>query len=134
MITIPITMCGACNLEEETSDHILISCNIATTIMDSILAWCDIRCDRFLSVKDVLLFISWWSNYKLKRRMLYTILSRVLWCIWTDRNKMIFDNSPLISANTMERIQATTFIWSKYTGTFKKMEWKVWNLCPFLCL
>lgn len=34
--------CNICNLDEETSDHILIMCSMAEIVIDSILTWCEI--------------------------------------------------------------------------------------------
>ncbi|XP_052625777.1 uncharacterized protein LOC128132828 [Lactuca sativa] len=99
-IIIPNTMCGVCNSEEETCEHILLTCPVAKEIMDSILVWCEIRCDRFLSVDNMLLFISRWSKCKYKRRLLNAILCGALWFIWMDRNKRIFEKIPIVSANT----------------------------------
>ena len=56
-VNMPTIMCGACNNDEETCDHILISCPMAKEIIDLILNWCGIGCEKLSSVKDMLCFI-----------------------------------------------------------------------------
>nr|KAJ0226308.1 hypothetical protein LSAT_V11C100044600 [Lactuca sativa] len=66
---------------DETSDHILLMCSMAMAVMDSILNWCEIRCDRFTLVNDMLLFISRWPRCNKKKNLLNMILCGALWCI-----------------------------------------------------
>ena len=80
-IIIPSTVCGTCKQEEETSDHMLITCQSVRTVMNEILNWCEIRCDNFNSVRDMLLFLSRWSKCKKRRSLMNVILCGVLWCI-----------------------------------------------------
>nr|KAJ0208013.1 hypothetical protein LSAT_V11C500256110 [Lactuca sativa] len=133
-VSMPTTMCGACNNDEETCDHILISCPMAKEIMDSILNWCGIGCEKFSSVKYMLCFISRWSGNKKKQSLLNMILCGTLWCIWVGRNKRIFENVYMKSTMIVERINVLSFIWSKHRTSFKKIDWRVWNICPFHCL
>lgn len=56
-VTVPSVMCGSCNLEESSSDHILLKYQLAKALMDFILFWCEVSCDGFKTVKDMLLFI-----------------------------------------------------------------------------
>nr|KAJ0206092.1 hypothetical protein LSAT_V11C500235860 [Lactuca sativa] len=76
---------------DETCDHILLTCHAAKAIMDSILVWCEIRCDRFISVENMLIFISRWSKYKYKRRMLNAIL-----CGKKQSNNWIFEKTSIV--------------------------------------
>lgn len=133
-ITIPSVICGSCNRDEETSEHLLISCSLAKTVMDEILKWCEIRCDSFKSVGDMLLFISCWSKNKRKRSMLNTILCGVLWCIWIDRNNRVFNNTPFVLTKTVERVKSVTFIWCKHRGSYRSVGWRILNRGLFLCL
>lgn len=98
--------------------------------MELILSWCEIRCDRFISVDDMVLFISRWSSCRKKWCLLNVILYEALWCIWTARNKWIFDKIPVNPASTMERIKMTTFSWCKHRGSFWKIDPRVWNINP----
>lgn len=75
-VTITSITFGSCYLEEESSDHILLSCPLAKTVIDSILSWCEIQDGDFQSVKDVLLYISRWSRCKKKRSLLNVVFFR----------------------------------------------------------
>ena len=121
-ITIPSTMCGACNQGEETSDHILISCPMAKMVMDLILNWCEINGERFSSVKDMLLFVSRKSGCNKEKNLLNMILCGTLWCIWVCRNKRVFENIPTRPTIIVERIKALTFTWCKYRTSCKKVD------------
>ena len=121
-ITIPSTICGACNQEEERSDHILITCTMARMVMDNILNWCEINCERFSLVKDMLLFASRWSECSKKNSLLNMILYGMLWCIWDGRNKRVFEGIPMRSETIVERIKAQMFTWCKYRPSHNKAD------------
>ncbi|XP_023738523.1 uncharacterized protein LOC111886502 [Lactuca sativa] len=129
-IIIPSTVCISCKQEEETSDHMLITCQSVRTVMNEILNWCVIRCDNFNSVKDMLLFISRWSKCKKRRSMLNVILCGALWCIWIDRNNRVFNNFPVVPTNTVEMVKSLSFIWCKHRGPCNNIDWRILNLCP----
>ena len=81
--------CVYCN-EKETTDHLFFKCIVAQNMWKFF--------NNFFHVgigHDLVSVASLWLNCK--NSALNTVSSAILWCLWNDRNAMIFDNKNWLS-------------------------------------
>ncbi|CAI9283588.1 unnamed protein product [Lactuca saligna] len=57
-VNVQSTICCQCGEEEETTDHVLIQCSFAKSVMEWILKWCNIQHTNLSSVLNVVDFAS----------------------------------------------------------------------------
>ncbi|XP_023732085.1 uncharacterized protein LOC111879884 [Lactuca sativa] len=133
-VNVTSTMCYHCGEVEETSDHMLIQCSYAKTIMKWILKWCNIQPENFSTVHDTLDYASNWGNCPKKKRRLLGIFYGTMWSIWKSRNDRVFNNKRLQPTKLMDIIMSTLFIWVKYKGKCDSIRWSDWCLNPFIGL
>jgi hypothetical protein len=82
--------CRLCGVEQETTSHLLVSCQVATWVWHFIGSWCGIPPIYAFSVKDLLSVHKYAPLDRKKRTALQGIIMTACWCIWKSRNEAIF--------------------------------------------
>jgi len=101
------SICHNCSLHEETQQHLLNSCPLATQIWDKI----SFRCQRRCTVNnDIIDTIRQWPKNPYKcmilNRLWNIIPGITLWNIWKERNRRIFKNQNSTTEAIWNRIKS----------------------------
>lgn len=89
-IDLASTICDVCKTSDETSGHILVSCTMARSVLQSILHWCGLPVNEFQSVQNINDYASNWGNCPKRKDILTMILFRALRSLWKARNDRVF--------------------------------------------
>ena len=108
------TLCCFCSTHTETSDHLLVCCQISWHIWSIIAADLGIRLEAQQSLRQ--LYEWWMARYtpnKIKKKLIIISFFAVTWSLWTKRNMMIFQNQEFDQATLYHTIKWRIAIWSK---------------------
>ncbi|XP_021995540.1 uncharacterized protein LOC110892697 [Helianthus annuus] len=86
-VNIPDVTCKICGAAEETTDHILVSCNYATRIWEMITNWVKIpKVNSDGNVKDVLKEMNEIHRNGKIKKVIHAITIQTMWSLWRARN------------------------------------------------
>ncbi|KAF5800838.1 putative reverse transcriptase zinc-binding domain-containing protein [Helianthus annuus] len=120
------SVCPLCNSEEESADHLFISCYVASVIWNAVSSWCKIPCIFAFSIKDL---FGVHSNLKVSERKKEAVQGFILivcWSIWRARNNLVFSNKPVKIDCIVSEVKVLGFLWFKNRSRFKSLDWKEW--------
>ncbi|KAF5176920.1 Reverse transcriptase zinc-binding domain [Thalictrum thalictroides] len=108
------TICPLCHLNDETSEHLLLSCSVSKLVWRYFTAD-NINTDQFFAgattVKDVL---SSWPKRKKDTfgNQLWSYLPfAIIWVVWLSRNETVFRGKPLDFTRICNQIKGTLWFW-----------------------
>ena len=111
--------CPLCDQEEETIDHVLLTCGFDRTIWMVVCRALG-KPEWTPSAQDALM--PWLCGKQaagtMARKDLHTILLLTLWELWKHRNAVVFDGASPSTGSLMQKIEAEGRIWSM-TGLMK---------------
>ena len=87
------TACPICDQHYETIDHLLLGCVLAREICTVVFRHWDL--ESCILNKDERL-ADWLPARRVDRssdRELWTAITLICWCLWTHRNKVVFDGA-----------------------------------------
>ncbi|KAK1423070.1 hypothetical protein QVD17_18364 [Tagetes erecta] len=87
-------MCGLCQAEPETTEHLLTSYMVASRIWHFIGAWVGIRPIFTFSPRDLLTLHDTASIDTTKKKVLNGVIMMASWSLWKARIKAIFKDKP----------------------------------------
>ncbi|XP_028113519.1 uncharacterized protein LOC114311591 [Camellia sinensis] len=111
------TLCIFCQEQQETAEHVLISCHLVWKVWTGLLQWWGTTWVVPNSVSNLLL---WWSGFdcrKSERRIWNAIPLVTLWSIWKHRNECLFQASSPNLQELQELIVTRIAIWLKAAST-----------------
>ncbi|CAI9265424.1 unnamed protein product [Lactuca saligna] len=110
-VTMDPTICGACNMTDETGDHILATCTLARDVLRMILHWCGLPETDFHSVSDIIDYASRWGNCPKKRNRLTAILFDI---IGIDTSTKRLSKNPLWNCTKIATISVMKMLKIRY--------------------
>ena len=90
-VSIGSIMCNFCGAYEESVEHLLVSCGMTQTIWDFINTWYMLYGFFFFEFQDQLKFYKQARGSVKWRKVVYSIILTVVWCIWRSQNNIIFN-------------------------------------------
>ncbi|KAM0003966.1 putative reverse transcriptase zinc-binding domain-containing protein [Helianthus debilis subsp. tardiflorus] len=123
------TTCKLCGREEETTDHLFISCNFAQSVWDFVSVWCKIRSLYILELKDLVNIHNQVCGSAKWRKALFTAIQATLWCLWKTRNDAIFNQKAPNLSRLKEEIKTMGFLWFRNRASGCGCTWREW--CNF---
>ncbi|XP_022031565.1 uncharacterized protein LOC110932546 [Helianthus annuus] len=129
-IQIEDTLCPLCRLDEETTDHLFISCYIASSVWNGVSAWYKIPNIFAFSIKDLLGMHLELRASERKKVAVQGIIIIVCWSLWRARNNFRFANTPVKIDSILSEVKALSFLWFSNRSKFKGVEWGEW--CSFV--
>ena len=111
--------CVLCNGPLETEVHLSLLCPFARAVWDQVLSWENFRVH--LPQQDPTGMAKWWEEAskvpKQERKRFNGILIYIVWNLWKERNRTIFENAhmtaqqvtSLAKEDIMQRHKAMTF-------------------------
>ncbi|GAU35033.1 hypothetical protein TSUD_103560 [Trifolium subterraneum] len=124
-------LCGNC---VETSVHLFVYCHFATQVWEQIITWLGMV---FMLPQSLVSFFSFFaetSGGKKRRQGLIMIWNAVVWALWRQRNRIIFENGTGDLNGVVEEIKVSSWKW--WIGRSKSDPCLLyeWNQEPLLCL
>jgi hypothetical protein len=102
-------LCVLCGVEDETSSHLFLYCNFALQVWEKIFSWLGLR--FMLPQHLVSLLMAEPSGNKLRRQGLVLIWNAVIWALWRQRNRIIFENEAGDVHCLVEEIKLSSWRW-----------------------
>ncbi|KAM0043835.1 hypothetical protein Hdeb2414_s0010g00346031 [Helianthus debilis subsp. tardiflorus] len=84
------TRCSFCGEEDETADHLSVSCGLAQKILAAVVSWCKGTSLFAFSAMDLVQSHRYINGSRLWKKSVYMVVQAMLWCIWRSRNNLIF--------------------------------------------
>ncbi|XP_021999682.1 uncharacterized protein LOC110897124 [Helianthus annuus] len=95
-IQLPSLECNLCNAEDETMEHLLTTCYVATRIWQWVAAWCNIPYIMAFLTRDLMEYHMYTNLSKDKSKVVHAVLlTASLLGIWRARNNLVFSAKPL---------------------------------------
>ncbi|XP_021991787.1 uncharacterized protein LOC110888575 [Helianthus annuus] len=110
-VNIGNSSCPVCQTEDETTEHLFITCHVASVVWNGISAWCKIPNIFAFSLKDLLVTYKDLRVSDKKKDAIQSIIMIVCWCLWCARNLALFSNSPVRIDSIVSEVKALGFLW-----------------------
>lgn len=106
-------LCPLCNGEVETNSHVLFTCSISWKLWMKVLQWWDVS--GVLPNRCVPFMIAWKTLAPRRSRgqVWSLILGCVLWSLWFERNKIIFNNGVPEADYLFHTLKIMVGVWAK---------------------
>ncbi|XP_021985451.1 uncharacterized protein LOC110881535 [Helianthus annuus] len=114
---------------EETTDHLFLSCGLAQAVWDSVSRWCRISPVYAFESKDLVRMHHHLSGSFKWKKVIFTIVQTTVWCMWRCRNEVVFNQKQANVARLVEEIRALGFLWVRSRAKLQEMSWEMW--CSF---
>jgi len=109
-----VDRCYLCKRDGETVDHLLLHCDVASTLWNHVFSRFGMSWVMPRRVVD--LFSCWWKAGRSKSAAVWKMVPIcILWCVWKERNTRCFEDLE----NSMENIVAS-FLHLLYLWTIVK--------------
>jgi hypothetical protein len=129
------SLCVLCNLKDESVNHILLHCDVASLVWYRVMKWFD---SCFLIPPN--LFIHWecWSedgnaNNKVTKG-LWLVWHTTIWILWAKRNDVIFKGLNCVVEDVFEEIKVLSWRWLLERSSSPSCFFYEWSWNPRLCL
>ncbi|XP_035845923.1 uncharacterized protein LOC118492196 [Helianthus annuus] len=90
-VDIASIMCPLCDEFEETADHLFTACSVAIRVWSTFSVWCNNSPLFFFEFKDILEIHKVIKSGKKTEKIMYGMALIACWCIWKERNDVIFN-------------------------------------------
>lgn len=123
-------VCLLCKTEEESMNHLLLSCPVVWKLWSDMVKWWDLV---WVVPGSIEALLHWWAGFKLKKviqPMWKVVLVAVMWSIWKVRNECLFHQKSVDGLDLAELVKVRIALWCKhsYGGLQYSVEEIVYNL------
>ncbi|XP_028104944.1 uncharacterized protein LOC114303962 [Camellia sinensis] len=109
------TVCLLCKTEEESLNHLLLSCPVVWKLWSDMVKWWDLVWVVPGTVEGLL---HWWAGYKFKKEIqpLWKVVPvAVVWSIWKARNDCLFHQKSVEGFDLAELVKVRIAFWCKHS-------------------
>lgn len=127
-------VCVLCGVEEESTNHLLLHCEVALKIWRKVMDWLEIN---FIIPHNLFTHFACWcasSNFRRFFKAFCLIWNAVIWSIWKERNARIFKNQFKSLDDVFEDIKALSWYWSLSRLRISPCLFYEWTWNPRECL
>ncbi|XP_022041955.1 uncharacterized protein LOC110944608 [Helianthus annuus] len=118
------TLCPLCMSDDETTEHLFLSCFIASNIWNGVSAWCKVPNIFAFSIKDLLDFHLTLRVPEKKKVAVQGIIIIVCWSLWRARNNVKFSNLSVKIDSILSEVKSLSFLWFSNRSKFKGIGWR----------
>ncbi|KAJ0586264.1 putative reverse transcriptase zinc-binding domain-containing protein [Helianthus annuus] len=118
--------CKLCGDIEETVDHLLNSCQFAAQVWQGVSTWCRIPPIFAFEVRDLCMVHKNLNLVAGKKKVINGVVLTACWCIWKERNEVVFADKKASVAKVLEEIKSLAYLWIKNRSPFTDLSWKDW--------
>jgi len=109
-----VNLCSFCDRQQEDIDHLLLSCQFSWSIWCSIASDFEVQLARQHSFRHFYeVWMSWRSHNPIRKKLFMLAFFAVAWCLWTQRNKIVFEQQELDAKALQLIIRWRIAVWSK---------------------
>ncbi|KAL8248807.1 hypothetical protein R6Q59_005675 [Mikania micrantha] len=112
---------------EETAEHLLIACHLASGVWQSISQWCNIPPIYAFRIRDLLELPKNYKGNKTKKNLLHAVIITVVWCIWKIRNGIVHNGISPSIGSLVEEVKSLGFLWVKNRAKLDRLDWNNWK-------
>ncbi|XP_022041759.1 uncharacterized protein LOC110944403 [Helianthus annuus] len=123
------SMCVLCEDFDESADHLLCGCCVASNVWSMVSRWCRVSPIFVFSVRDFLGLSDFSGLGELAKEAFHEILIVGAWCIWRARNNKRFNNSLKTAHDIFLDIRSLGFHLYRNRSRNKAISWANW--CSF---
>jgi hypothetical protein len=108
---IVINYCCMCKKIEETVDHLLLHCDVASVVWNSLFSCFGVSWVMPRRVIDLL--ACWWSSGRSRSAIVWKMtLIFIFWCLWWERNNRSFEDLERTLEETLSLFYHTLYCWT----------------------
>ncbi|GLU03442.1 hypothetical protein SLE2022_206430 [Rubroshorea leprosula] len=126
--------CCWCNSSTETPDHLLVNCNLASSLWMKCYQWWGKQYVLGNSCMKVLEQHKWYGGPKSLDKGWNIIWFAVVWTLWLGRNDKIFNAKEAKTDYFFQLVQTRSFYWEKYSAGLDGFSLTNWCENPTKCL
>lgn len=124
------TSCKICGDGVEDQMHIIWLCPSVRGIWEKVFEWWGIHARFSTSMHlDFVSWLHWFSDHAVKIGW-GVLLASVLWSIWLNRNRVLFENKAYSSKEVMFLIKIRSFHWFQAVNLVSKDSSVIWRINP----
>ncbi|KAL4588679.1 hypothetical protein LXL04_001573 [Taraxacum kok-saghyz] len=130
-IGVESVLCPTCSDEEETVNHVISSCSVASSIWDLVTRWLQVT--RNLGTGSDSLF-QWLEGERMtvdKKKLLEAIVWSTMWVLWRFRNDKVHEANLMRKDTLFDFIQDVSFCWFNSRQKKLRISWVDWLQNPF---
>ncbi|KAJ0490856.1 putative RNA-directed DNA polymerase [Helianthus annuus] len=119
--------CIMCGSYDESSEHLLVSCQFAQMVWQNIALWCSIPPIIAFDLKDMLTLHEVCTVSGKKKKVLHAVILVAIWSIWKSRNEAVFQQKSPNMTKTLDEIKAMAYLWVKNRSRSMTLTWEDWS-------
>ncbi|XP_021995609.1 uncharacterized protein LOC110892768 [Helianthus annuus] len=126
-INITNNLCSRCGINEESSDHLFVSCLWAKAVWWNIQRWLKISVDcEWVSVSQIFEHISVQVGSKKWKQIVQMVAMACMWRLWLARNVKEFNDNIVPVQTIVELTKEESFLWMKNRAKGISTGWNEW--------
>jgi len=129
-IIIPSTVCPLCDRNEETVEHLFLSCPAIKMVWDWFHKWCDLQVGQYNSIDNLISDIGGKGKASNHKIFLEAACGGALWFLWKARNNVVFNGKSFSGMWVMDEVHASLYTWVKYRSNCNSIVWASWCCNP----
>ncbi|KAJ9564562.1 hypothetical protein OSB04_000528 [Centaurea solstitialis] len=129
-INIPSDVCPLCASNEETVEHLFLSCPATKNVWDGFHNWCGLKKVHYNSLEQLIFEVADQGKSNKQKHFLEVACGGVLWFLWKARNNVVFNGKGLSGPLVMDEVQASLYAWLKYRSNCNSILWPMWCCNP----
>ena len=130
-IPIDSILCVTCDKGVETSSHLFFSCPMAQKMVNMITCWWSLPYSVLESFED---WVNWFDKVRLppkNKKLLEGVFFVSWWCLWSFRNKIVFESKVPKKALLFDDVMCISFLWCRSRSKVS-FGWNEWLKNPHL--
>jgi hypothetical protein len=126
--------CVFCGNSAETVTHLFLYCNCILQVWERVLAWLGLMFLLPHSISSLLNFMAMSTGSKQVRKGLVMIWKAVIWTVWRQRNKKVFENEGIDLARLIDDVKTISWKWWVGRSNVAPVLLYEWVSEPLICL
>ncbi|KAJ0918143.1 putative reverse transcriptase zinc-binding domain-containing protein [Helianthus annuus] len=133
-VDITSVMCPLYSDSEETVEHLFTACPVAFRVWLAFNVWCNVPPLFFFEFKDILDINKFIKIGKKAEMVTYLLAIIACWCIWKERNEMVFNQKVGSPHDIIGEIKSRGYAWFKSRYPCNYIIWTEWCKYPLYML